>query len=99
MAVDERDGRLWVFGGKVVLPQQQQHQQQHPTDPNYSGLYSYDIATNKWTLVRPDDAGPSDSPALKSRIGHCMVWEEERRLLHILQGQRMKDYLRYPIIV
>lgn len=83
--------RLWVYGGKVVAAS--------PSEPIYSGLWVCDLANgNRWRLVRPDDPSMSDltaTPMLRSRIGHCMLFDEEERTLHILHGQRLKDYFRY----
>jgi hypothetical protein len=89
----ECSSRLWVYGGKVVAAS--------PSEPVYSGLWLGEITKGgaiKWRLVRPDDPTVCDlkgTPMLRSRIGHCMLFDADTRLLHILHGQRMKDYLRY----
>jgi len=68
----------------------------------FSGLYSYDVPTNTWTLLR-EDAGMAGSMAtsaplsgageLKSRIGHSMLFHPVQRKLFIFAGQRSKEYL------
>ena len=92
--------RLWVYGGKVVAA--------NPSEPVYSGLWACDLATSgtgcKWTLIRPDDPSLLSedlkmTPVMRSRIGHCMVYDHIYKQLHILHGQRMKDYLRYYYFV
>lgn len=88
--------RLWVYGGKVVAAS--------PSEPVYSGLWVCELSPNKprWRLIRPDDPSLSDvkaTPMLRSRIGHCMLFDEADRVLHILHGQRMKDYLRYQLFL
>lgn len=62
-------------------------------EATYSGLYRYEIKTNKWTLIRPDGPSPSTSINIPSRIGHSMLWDPMTRSLLILSGQRNKDYL------
>lgn len=70
-------------------------------DATYSGLYRYEIRTNKWTHVRSDSASAAGAAAstttttihIPSRIGHSMLWDTQTRSLLILSGQRNKDYL------
>ncbi len=44
----------------------------------FSGLYSYDVATRVWRLLREDsgNAGPED---IRSRIGHSMLLDSVGR--------------------
>lgn len=64
-------------------------------DVTYSGLYRYDIKSNKWTLIRSDSSPSTGSTSIHipSRIGHSMLWDPMTRSLLILSGQRNKDYL------
>jgi len=65
----------------------------------FSGLYSYDVPTNTWTLLREDAecSSPSDGAdnrgTLRSRIGHSMLFHPVQRKLFIFAGQRAKEYL------
>ena len=65
----------------------------------YSGLYAYEINTNRWKLLRSDVHGNTallEGPGgvnLKSRIGHSMLFDQDARILYIFAGQRNKDYL------
>lgn len=63
----------------------------------YSGLWSCDLVDNrcKWKCIRGDHLDAKGTPSIRSRIGHCMVFDPDTRCLHILHGQRLKDYLRY----
>lgn len=96
MLVNTCNDCLVVFGGKSI--------EASVAELEYSGLYVYHIATNRWTLVRSDTsmgAAGDDSrcvPAFPARIGHSMLLDEEdpflrRPLLWIFGGQRNKDYL------
>jgi len=64
----------------------------------FSGLYSYHVPTNTWTLLHEDSGAPnaSSSPndsGLRSRIGHSMLFHPVKRKLFIFAGQRSKEYL------
>lgn len=70
-------------------------------DHLFSGLYSYDVSTNTWTLLR-EDAGTAAAAAssgsggdgeLRSRIGHSMLFHPGLRKLFIFAGQRGKEYI------
>lgn len=88
MAVDEEEGVIYVFGGRIIVL---------PQTPNvetlYSGLYSFNIKTEKWRLIRSDSEVLPSTPNIKSRIGHSMQFNPETRKLYIFAGQRHKDYL------
>ena len=85
MVVDSDRQMLYVFGGRTIGPD--------PSQTIYSGLYSYSVIANKWTLIRTDSSQPEHSIQLKSRIGHSMLLNPETRELYIFAGQRNKDYL------
>ncbi|KAG0199227.1 hypothetical protein BGX28_007454 [Mortierella sp. GBA30] len=88
MCLDPVSQTLYVFGGRVVhLDKNVQH---------YSGLYSYQIPSGVWRLLRAD-GHPSPkqdgSTVLRSRIGHSMLYDEMMRSLVVFAGQMNKDYL------
>ncbi|KAG0231646.1 hypothetical protein BGW42_008722 [Actinomortierella wolfii] len=88
MCLDPVSQTLYVFGGKVVHPDNTTH--------HYSGLYSYHIPTGKWRLLRNDGSPPPKQDkgvVLRSRIGHSMLYDEVLRCLVIFAGQMNKDYL------
>lgn len=89
MAVDEERGVIYVFGGRVIC-----HAQNGNSETLYSGLYSYDINTARWRLIRSDQESVLGSTMIKSRIGHSMIFNPATRQLYIYAGQRHKDYLR-----
>lgn len=43
------------------------------TERQYCGLYSYDIPTNSWHLLREDSNSPGPGQ-IRSRIGHSMLF-------------------------
>ncbi|PAA67598.1 hypothetical protein BOX15_Mlig025671g2 [Macrostomum lignano] len=53
----------------------------------YSGLHSYHIATNTWTLLR------CDGRMLAPRMGHSMLLHPTADCLYVLAGQRIKEQL------
>ncbi|GJJ76870.1 muskelin [Entomortierella parvispora] len=88
MCLDPVSQTLYVFGGRVVHPDK--------NVSHYSGLYSYNIPTDTWRLLRADGTpGPKQdgNTALRSRIGHSMLYDETLRGLVIFAGQMNKDYL------
>ncbi|KAF9976699.1 Muskelin 1, intracellular mediator containing kelch motif [Actinomortierella ambigua] len=88
MCLDPLAQMLYVFGGKIVLPDSTAH--------HYSGLYSYHIPTGVWRLLRADGSPPPKQDkgvVLRSRIGHSMLYDEVLRGLIIFAGQMNKDYL------
>lgn len=46
-------------------------------EPSFSGLYAYHIPTNTWSCIM------EDSPTLKSRIGHSMLFHSVSAFLNI----------------
>ncbi|KAI8614210.1 Muskelin N-terminus-domain-containing protein [Chytriomyces sp. MP71] len=85
MVVDSDAQVLYVFGGRTIGPD--------PSQTIFAGLYSYDIRSNVWRLLRNDTSQPENSIQLKSRIGHSMLLNPKTRELYIFAGQRNKEYL------
>ncbi|CAG8724349.1 22373_t:CDS:10, partial [Dentiscutata erythropus] len=93
MCIDSEAQMIYVFGGRTVHPD---------TEPfTYSGLYSYNIRSNEWKLIRSNDESNSDYVPLKSRIGHSMLLDQNEKLLFIIGGDRdntfLNDFLIYDI--
>jgi hypothetical protein len=101
MCIDEQGETIYIFGGRNVT------YESTTTMYTYSGLYSYNIATNVWRLIRAD-GGTESSPTpaittsttttantdtIKSRVGHSMLMDPVTRQLYIFAGQRVKLYL------
>lgn len=86
MVIDSETQMLYSFGGRTVGP-----------DSNvmlYSGLYSYNLKTNEWKLLRSAESQQTEHGIqLKSRIGHSMLLNPVTKQLYIFAGQRNKDYL------
>ncbi|THH00239.1 hypothetical protein EW145_g7119 [Phellinidium pouzarii] len=81
LVLDSEAQVLYVQGGRVV-----------DTDwstPKYSGLFSYDLRSGKWTTIQaitPETAFPP-------RFGHSMVFEPFKKKLLIFAGQKDESYL------
>ncbi|OAD75654.1 hypothetical protein PHYBLDRAFT_143898 [Phycomyces blakesleeanus NRRL 1555(-)] len=100
MCINSMAGVLYVFGGRATSIDSISH--------HYSGLFSYEITANKWTLLRRDNDTMSPLSAerlpqshnqpvnrmpLKSRVGHSMVMDTMHQKLFIFAGQRLKEHL------
>lgn len=91
--IDDERQMLYVFGGREV-----RNQVRFPdakVEQKHSGLYSYDIANDRWQLLRSDEkpATISEEVHLESRIGHSMLFDPKARQLYIFAGQRQtKEY-------
>jgi len=86
MVIDIECQTIYVFGGRVLVSNSNTDTER-PSDPVFSGLYSFDIPSNTWTLLK------EDSTMLRSRIGHSMLFHPTKRILYIFAGQRAKEYL------
>ncbi|EPQ57092.1 galactose oxidase [Gloeophyllum trabeum ATCC 11539] len=80
MAIDSEMQMIYVFGGRVV----------DQKSIKYSGLYSYNIRTNKWKMLH---ARSSHEVSIPPRSGHSMVLEPNSKTLIIFAGQREEKYL------
>ncbi|KIK69111.1 hypothetical protein GYMLUDRAFT_35165 [Collybiopsis luxurians FD-317 M1] len=76
MVMDDEAETIYVFGGRAS-----------EQDFGYSGLYSYNVPTKKWTLLLPAD------DSIPSRFGHSMILEPNRRQIYILAGEREEKFL------
>ena len=76
MCIDVDKRTIYVFGGKILTPRSVNASTS--SEPEYSGLFSYHIATNTWNQILVDCHHPSASQpevlSIKSRITHCMVF-------------------------
>ncbi|XP_055379380.1 muskelin isoform X2 [Condylostylus longicornis] len=101
MCIDIEKRTIYVFGGKILTP----NVNQASSEPEYSGLFSYHIATNTWTQILVDchhqSASLTDVLSIKSRVTHCMVFHNKNRKLYIYGGQRGKeeidDFISYDV--
>lgn len=93
MCIDIEKRMIYVFGGKILTPKNVNSIASG--EPDYSGLFSYHIATNTWTQILVDCHHPSacqsEVLSIKSRITHCMVFHNKTRKLYIYGGQRGKE--------
>ncbi|XP_037947851.1 muskelin [Teleopsis dalmanni] len=103
MCIDADKRTIYIFGGKILTPRSVTNSTLN--DPEYSGLFSYHIATNTWTQIFVDCHHPTASKpevlSIKSRVTHCMVFHNKDRKLYIYGGQRgkedMEDFVTYDV--
>lgn len=160
LAIDTRSNKLYVFGGRVILPSTMPSDSSStsispplvspivteaghftyestvgatsssptslspsdllptidsfsrpfkPERVNFSGMYSYDIESNRWKCLRNDSliatttqslifsdqskAGSLFRSTIRSRVGHSMVLHEEHGKLYIFAGQCNNEYM------
>ncbi|PIK57248.1 putative muskelin isoform X2, partial [Apostichopus japonicus] len=95
MCMDPVNSVIYVFGGRILFSGPSDSlTDERPTEGSFSGLYSYHIPTNTWTLLRPDiEATANGQQSLKARIGHSMLFHPGNRKLYIFGGQRGKECL------
>lgn len=93
MCLDEDQQTIYIFGGRIVSPR---NLEELSNKSQYSGLFSYHIATNTWQELLVDCAHPTasnpDVVSIKSRVTHSMLFHTGTRHLYIFGGQRNKDY-------
>ncbi|XP_065066928.1 muskelin-like isoform X2 [Rhopilema esculentum] len=89
MIFDPITDNIFVFGGRILT---NSSLDDRSFEPQFSGLYSYNIPTNTWKKLR-DDTNSREAGEMKSRIGHSMLFHTEERLLYIFAGQRGKEFL------
>ena len=86
MVLDQEKQVIYVFGGRTPASLGN-------PENNCSGLYSFDLRTGVWRLLRSDTNQPPDVVKLKGRHGHSMLFNDRRRCLYVFAGQRGKEYL------
>ncbi|KAJ6644311.1 Muskelin [Pseudolycoriella hygida] len=93
MCIDVAENTIYVFGGRILT---QRNIQDLSNDPQYSGLYSYQIGVNMWRQILVDCNHPSasnpDVYSIKSRATHSMLFHHRYRKLYVFAGQRNKEY-------
>lgn len=73
------------------------------SEPEYSGLYSFNIDTKQWKHVSIDGghslSSNGDVSTVKSRANYCMVFNHKTRKLYIHGGQRgnIDEFLTYDV--
>ncbi|XP_043224158.1 muskelin-like [Amphibalanus amphitrite] len=97
MCLDPVSRTLYVFGGRELTCTAPSSLDDRTgtlssVDPVFSGLYAYHVATSTWTRLRADSYHPGPG-TIRSRVSHCMLFDQKSRKLYILAGQRSKEYL------
>lgn len=75
MCIDIAKRTIYVFGGRVLTPRKIDDLS---NEPQYSGLYSFNIANSTWTQILVDCGHPTASNpevmSIKSRVTHSMLF-------------------------
>lgn len=79
MCSDSKNHIIYVFGGKILC---EKDEDRLSNESLYSGLYSYSIPNSTWVRIKPD------SPELRSRICHSMVFHPGNNSLYVVGGHR-----------
>ncbi|KAJ1960007.1 hypothetical protein GGI12_004036 [Dipsacomyces acuminosporus] len=82
MVFDSRYCCIYVYGGKVVLPDA------NDSTYVYSGMYRFDLRRHKWTRLRPDFHMLEQDQHLRGRYFHTMQIDSENQRLYILSSKR-----------
>ena len=92
MCLDSEKRDIYVFGGQTLLSQNPDEERPLMPDKKFSGLYKYHIPDNSWTLLCDDgDTRSADTPPIRARTGHSMLFNSADRCLYIFGGQRKRD--------
>lgn len=70
------------------------------SEPEYSGLYSFNIDTKKWKHISIEGLSSNgDVSVVKSKANYCMVFNQKNRKLYIQGGQRgnIDEFLTYDV--
>ncbi|KAJ2383007.1 hypothetical protein GGI05_005462, partial [Coemansia sp. RSA 2603] len=82
MVFDPRHCCLYVYGGKVVLPDS------NDSTIVYSGLYRYDLRKHRWTRLKPDFHMLEQEQHVRGRYFHSMTIDPDLQRLYILSSRR-----------
>ncbi|KAJ2351093.1 hypothetical protein GGF43_004131, partial [Coemansia sp. RSA 2618] len=82
MVFDPRYNRIYVYGGKVVLPD--------ASDSTivYSGLYSFDLRKHRWTKLKPDFHMLEQEQHVRGRYFHSLLIDPALQRLYIVSSKR-----------
>lgn len=72
MCIDSSKRTIYVFGGRILTPRNNEDLSNDIYQMKYSGLYSYHIGTNTWTHIFVDQ--PPGALMIKSRTTHSMLF-------------------------
>ncbi|KAJ1894504.1 hypothetical protein LPJ66_005152 [Kickxella alabastrina] len=82
MAFDPHFCCIYVYGGKVVLPDA------NDSTIVYSGLYRYDLRKHNWTRLKPDFHMLEQEQHVRGRYFHSMIIDPSLQRLYILSSKR-----------
>ncbi|KAJ1723368.1 hypothetical protein LPJ53_002272 [Coemansia erecta] len=82
MVFDPRHCYLYVYGGKVVLPDS------NDSTIVYSGMYRYDLRKHRWTRLKPDFHMLEQEHHVRGRYFHSMTIDSDQQRLYILSSKR-----------
>ncbi|KAJ1734328.1 hypothetical protein LPJ61_001130, partial [Coemansia biformis] len=82
MVFDPVHCRVYVYGGKVVLP--------NASDSTmvYSGLYCFDLRRHRWTRLKPDLHMLEQEQHVRGRYFHSLLIDPQLQRLYIIASRR-----------
>ncbi|KAJ2717344.1 hypothetical protein H4R19_000096 [Coemansia spiralis] len=82
MVFDPVRCRIYVYGGKVVLP--------NASDSTivYCGLYCFDLRRHRWTRLKPDLHILEQEQHVRGRYYHSLLINPEQQQLYIISSRR-----------
>ncbi|KAG1446533.1 hypothetical protein G6F56_009538 [Rhizopus delemar] len=83
MCINTQTQTLYVCGGKILGV--------NGGSPEYSGLYSYDIISQQWSVLRMGDPDRMNVDSLINRAGHSMFMDTTNNCLYLFSGQRAHE--------
>ncbi|KAJ2799009.1 hypothetical protein H4R21_003703, partial [Coemansia helicoidea] len=82
MVFDPARCRIYVYGGKVVLP--------NASDSTivYCGLYCFDLRRHRWTRLKPDLHILEQEQHVRGRYYHSLLIDPQQQQLYIIASRR-----------
>ncbi|KAJ2797132.1 hypothetical protein H4R20_005299, partial [Coemansia guatemalensis] len=82
MVFDPRYCRIYIYGGKVVLPDA------GDSTMVYSGLYCFDLRKHRWTKLKPDFHMLDQEQHVRGRYFHSLLIDPDLQRLYIISSKR-----------
>ncbi|PIA18725.1 hypothetical protein COEREDRAFT_79719 [Coemansia reversa NRRL 1564] len=82
MVFDPRFCRIYIYGGKVVLPDASD------STMVYSGLYCFDLRKHRWTKLKPDFHMLDQEQHVRGRYFHSLLIDPDLQRLYIISSKR-----------
>ncbi|KAF7678808.1 Muskelin [Astathelohania contejeani] len=81
------ENKFYIMGGRGFTRE----------DQFYNGLFRFSLVDQSWKVIRKDVGQPVDTPIIRGRVGHSLVYLNQKpyyNTLAIVGGQRGKEYFK-----